>query len=97
MSLLLVLAFATATQAQSIFERKLTASDASSDHNFGLSVGISGSTAIVGARGGDSAIFDEGSAYLFNVNTGAELFKLAAADLLPGDGFGRSAAISGAN
>ena len=95
LSLLLVLTSATATRAQSIFERKLTASDASSDDHFGLAVGISGNTAVVGARGADSAVFDEGSAYLFDVHTGAELFKLAAADLLPGDGFGRSAAISG--
>ena len=95
LSLLLVLALATATRAQFAFERKLTASDASSDDNFGLSVGISGSTAIVGARGGNSAVFDEGSAYLFNVHTGAELFKLAAADLLPGAEFGLSSAISG--
>ena len=58
--LLLVLAFATATHAQFAFERKLTASDASSDDHFGLAVGISGNTAVVGARGGNSALVATG-------------------------------------
>ncbi|MCH8047440.1 MAG: FG-GAP repeat protein [Planctomycetes bacterium] len=95
LSLVLVLTSATATRAQSIFERKLTASDASPSASFGISVGISGNTAVVGARAAHSAAFNEGSAYLFDANTGTELFKLAAADLLRGDGFGASAAISG--
>ena len=63
LSLLLVLALATATRAQFSFERKLTASDASLDDWFGLAVGISGNPAVVGARGGHNAAFNEGSAY----------------------------------
>ncbi|MCH8047157.1 MAG: FG-GAP repeat protein [Planctomycetes bacterium] len=95
LSLLLVLAVVTAARAELFFETKLTASDLAADDNFGESVGISGNTAVVGAHGGNSAIFDEGAAYLFDVTTGKELFKLAGSDILPGDMFGRAVAISG--
>jgi len=71
---------------------KLTASDAAAGDNFGASVAISGSTAIVGARYDD----DSGSAYLFDVATGGQLFKLTASDAAAGDVFGVSVAISGA-
>ncbi len=47
--------------------RKLTASDAAAGDEFGLSVSISGATAIVGARGNDDAGIDSGSAYIFLV------------------------------
>jgi hypothetical protein len=88
--------------------RKLTASDGKTEEEFGWSVGISGNTAIVGARftpgggpigsGGGSV----GSAYLFDVASGQELKKVAASDANPGtepgtDGgwFGQSIAING--
>ncbi len=71
---------------------KLTASDAAAGDWFGTSVAISGDIAIVGARyDKDEAGEVMGSAYLFDVTTGAELFKL------PGVGafFGYSVGISG--
>jgi hypothetical protein len=82
--------------AQNINEsRKLTASDAAADDQFGFSVSISGTTAIVGANGDSDAGFDSGAAYLFNTITGQELFRLTASDPAAGDLFGFSVAISG--
>ncbi len=74
---------------------KFAPDDPAADHYFGKSVAISGNIAIVGAYGdmdeGDSA----GAAYLFDVTTGDQLFKLTAADAADGDNFGWSVAISG--
>ncbi len=47
--------------------KKLTASDAQPADYFGLSVAISGDTAVVGAIGEDSAGGDAGAAYVFEV------------------------------
>jgi hypothetical protein len=73
---------------------KLTPSDGVSDpgNQFGWSVAINGNTAIVGAHGSNSG---SGVAYLYDVTTGQELFKLTASDGAPSDFFGRSVAISG--
>ena len=84
--------FDTAT-GQQIF--KLTASDAAAKDFFGVSVGISGTTAIVGAWRDDDAGADSGSAYLFDTTTGQQLFKLTASDAAAEDAFGWSVAISG--
>lgn len=73
---------------------KLTASDAAADDLFGFSASINGSRAIVGAMGNDSAGIDAGSAYTYDVESGAELFKLTAADAEAGDKFGVGVAIS---
>ena len=45
---------------------KLTASDASSGDDFGLSVAIGGSTVVVGAYCDDDAGTDSGAAYIFS-------------------------------
>ena len=74
---------------------KLTASDAATSDEFGYSVAISGSTAIVGARLDDDAGSSSGSAYLFDITTGTQIAKLTASDAAAGDYFGRSVAISG--
>ncbi|WP_432798337.1 FG-GAP repeat protein [Poriferisphaera sp. WC338] len=74
---------------------KLTADDAAEDDRFGHAVAISGNTAIVGAQGNDDDGSFSGSAYLFDVTTGEQLFKLTADDAASGDGFGISVAISG--
>ena len=72
--------------------RKLRASDASTNDNFGWSVAIEGNVAIIGAKHGSSA---SGYAYVFNVATGQQLFKLVPSDSVNGDYFGYSVAISG--
>jgi hypothetical protein len=74
---------------------KLTASDGAASDNFGYSVAISGNYAIVGAHADDDKGSNSGSAYIFNVNTGAELHKLTASDGAANDFFGYFVAISG--
>ena len=74
---------------------KLTASDAAYGDYFGSSVAISGNYAIVGAYKDDDKGGESGSAYIFNVQTGEELYKLTASDGAANDQFGYSVAISG--
>jgi hypothetical protein len=81
-------------------EQKLTASDGSSGDMFGLSVGISGSYAVVGAPyhkvGSNSG---QGSAYVFYYggSSWSQQAELNAGDGAVSDNFGTSAAISGDN
>lgn len=74
---------------------KLIASDAATIDQFGVSVALSGPTAVVGAINDDL----DGSAYVFTLPTcGAtcdENVKLGASDAGPGDLFGWSVAASG--
>jgi len=78
---------------------KLTASDGISFDLFGLSVAISGDTAIVGSPFGDGADFDTGSAYIFvkpmsGWTTTTETAELTASDGAVNNVFG-SVSISG--
>jgi len=82
---------------------KLTASDGAAGDEFGRSVAISGTTAIVGAwLDNDNSLFDSGAAYLFDLSdldpsvvSLTETAKLLASDGAGGDYFGYSVAISG--
>ncbi len=74
---------------------KLLPDDGGIGHSFGYSVAISGTTAIVGAAGNDDYGTSSGSAYLFDITTGLQLFKLLPDDGQEGEGFGHSVAISG--
>ena len=60
---------------------------------FGHSVAISGDIAVVGAFANNNGL--PGAAYLFDVTSGEQLFKLTADDGMPGDQFGCSVAIDG--
>jgi hypothetical protein len=75
-------------------QAKLTASDAASGDDFGTSVAISGSTAVVGADHKNSGT---GAAYVFTRSgTGwSQQVKLTATDAASGDGFGFAVAVSG--
>ena len=79
-------------------QQKLTASDAASNDLFGISVAVSGDTAVVGARGDDDAGgVNSGAAYVF-VRSGtrwSEQQKLTASDAAAGIRFGNSVAVSG--
>ena len=79
-------------------QAKLTASDAAAGDVFGYSVGVSGDTAVIGARYDDHAGgTDAGSAYVF-VRSGAvwtQQAKLTASDAAAGDVFGYSVGVSG--
>ena len=74
---------------------KLLPDDGAVNDAFGLSVAISGQTAIVGAPGHDDKGFNSGSAYLFDTTTGTQIAKLLADDGAEGDQFGFSVAVSG--
>ena len=85
--------------------KKLTASDAGAGDFFGISVAISGDTAVVGAWQDDDACPSDpscgsGSAYVFERNQGGpnnwgEFQKLTASDAAAGDLFGFSVATTG--
>ncbi len=79
-------------------EQKLTASDVAAIDFFGVSVSVSGDTAIVGAFFDDCAAGENcGSAYVFRFNGTSwhEEQKLAASDAAEGDRFGYSVSVSG--
>jgi hypothetical protein len=81
-------------------QAKLTASDASSSDGFGVSVAVSGDTAVVGAyQDGTDAGPSAGSAYVFVRSAGSwtQQAKLVASPLhgAASDNFGISVAISG--
>ena len=71
---------------------KLIGDDTSGGDEFGDCVAISGNTIIIGAPGNSQS---RGAAYLFDRETGQQLFKLTALDRAPYDSFGRAVAISG--
>lgn len=75
---------------------KLTAADTQAGDAFGFSVAIHGNTAIVGAYNDNNTTSKSGSAYLFDVTTGNQLFKLTALDGTADDFLGYSVAIHGA-
>ena len=64
-------------------ETKLTASDTAASDTFSNSAAISGNTAVVGAKWDDDG--GTGSAYLFDVTIGNQLFKLTASELVMTD------------
>ena len=77
---------------------KLTASDGSASERFGISVAVSGNTAVVGAPHEGSPIPTEhGAAYVFTRTgeTWIQQAKLTAADGSEGDRLGFSVAVSG--
>ncbi|MFT6361817.1 MAG: hypothetical protein ACJAZ8_000211, partial [Planctomycetota bacterium] len=74
---------------------KLLPSDGAASDHFGISVSISGTTAIVGAYGDDDNGSASGSVYLFDTVTGLQLAKLLPSDGAAGDRFGFSVSISG--
>ena len=84
---------AAPARAQQLF--KPTASDAQAGDLFGNTAALSGNAALIGAYFSDNAGERSGSAYLFDVTTGQQLFKLTASDAAPGDSFGISGALSG--
>lgn len=74
---------------------KLTASDGAPGDEFGASVAISGDKAVVGAIGDDGVGDTTGSAYVFDVASGQELFKLTGSAVGVHDEMGRAVAIGG--
>lgn len=77
-------------------QAKLTASDGANGDNFGYSVSISGSYAVVGAEHDDT---EQGSAYVFERtgSTWSQMQKLTASDAATNVDFGQSVSISGSS
>jgi len=78
-------------------EKKLTPSDSASGDEFGRSVCISGTRAIVGAHNNDDQGGSSGSAYIFKLNgsTWEQEQKLTASDGASSDYFGWAVSMSG--
>jgi hypothetical protein len=78
-------------------QQKLTASDAAASDQFGISVSVSGDTAVVGAHGNDDTGSASGSAYVFTRSgtVWTQQPKLTASDAAAGDEFGLSVSVSG--
>jgi hypothetical protein len=78
-------------------QAKLTASDARANDYFGVSVCVSGDTAMIGAWADDDAGSSSGSAYVFTRSDGtwSQEAKLTASDAAAGDLFGGSVFVSG--
>lgn len=74
---------------------KLNAQDGQDSDYFGISLAADGTTAIIGAVGDDDLGDGCGSAYLFDIVSGDQLFKLLPDDGAADDDFGISVAISG--
>ena len=79
---------------------KLTAADAQAGDQFGVSVSVSGDTAIVAARFEDALGVNAGAAYVYRRDQGGatnwgEVKKLTASDAQAGDFFGSGVAVSG--
>ncbi|XCN73905.1 MAG: FG-GAP repeat protein [Candidatus Electrothrix aestuarii] len=79
-------------------QTKLTASDAAASDWFGISVSLSGDTALIGAYLDDDGCADSGSAYVFvraGDGTWSEQAKLTASDSATNDLFGGSVVVDG--
>ncbi len=75
---------------------KLLPDDGAVQDYFGVSVAISGTTAVVGAYQNDDNGSNSGSAYLFDTTSGRQIAKLLPDDGAAADRFGWSVTISGA-
>lgn len=73
---------------------KLLADDGFANDQFGTSVAIDNGIVVVGSIFSDPGPSNTGAAYLFNANTGQQLFKLIAEDRWASDQFGKSVAIN---
>jgi len=74
---------------------KLNASDPEAGDEFGDAVALEGNLVVVGAPGEDTVAYAAGAAYVFDLLTGQELFKLMASDGAAQDFFGDAVAVSG--
>jgi hypothetical protein len=73
---------------------KLVPEDGAAGDEFGFSVALDGTRLVVGAPLDDDGAVDAGSAYVFDVTTGAPLAKLRASDANASDGFASQVAIA---
>lgn len=74
---------------------KFFPADESPASDFGNSVALSGNIAVIGTPSDDDNGFLSGSAYVFDISTGEQLYKLLPSDGAPNDRFGYSVATNG--
>jgi len=74
---------------------KFIAGDGAYAQRFGIDVDLDGDIALIGANGDGDGGVDSGAAYVIDMTTGAELFKLTASDPAETDYFGSSVTIEG--
>jgi outer membrane protein assembly factor BamB len=74
---------------------KLTPHDGARGDRFGMHLDIGGNRAVVGSRYDDDETKSSGSAYIYDVTTGAELYKVIPHDTTRNDQFGSAVSISG--
>ena len=74
--------------------RKLVPADNEALDAFGDAVAIEGNIAVIGAYGDDDQALNAGAAYVFDIDTGTQLFKLFPGDPEDSDFFGTAVAIS---
>lgn len=72
---------------------KLVPQDTTNNDQFGSAISVDGDKVLIGALDDDHNGVYAGSAYLFDVNTGEELFKFNAPDATPYDRMGISASM----
>jgi len=76
---------------------KLIAEDGQDLDFFGTSVAISGNLAVVGANFADGHVVDSGAVYVFDLTTGAQIFKLFSPTGRKSDNFGEVVVIDGSH
>jgi outer membrane protein assembly factor BamB len=72
---------------------KLTPHDGERGDRFGMHLDIGRNHAVVGSRYDDDAMKSSGSAYVYDVETGEQLWKLVAEDATPSDEFGSAISV----
>lgn len=89
-----LIAFAAGAGAQVVdLQRTITGADVLSNDNFAYSLDVDQGVLVVGSPMDNASGSASGSAYVFDVSTGLQLFKLTPNDGAPGDLFGHSIAI----
>ena len=76
-------------------ERILFADDAEAHDLFGGCIDLEGDLAVISAHGDDDQGMEAGAAYLFDISTGQQLYKLHGSDIATAHEFGISVALSG--
>ncbi len=75
--------------------RKIVPADAVSGDHFGCAVGLDGRWAVIGAFQSNAKGANSGAAYVFDIETGAQLGKLTGTDTAANDWFGQEIAVDG--
>lgn len=90
-----ILTSASALEAITVSETKLTASDGLASQSFGTSLALSGDIAVIGAPMHAGSVKDSGAAFVFDTNTGQETVFLSSNDPVAEDFFGQEVDVSG--